>query len=207
MKKRIATLKRIVSLLLSGMLVLSLSSCKGTPTDREEPFYYETVYCTDVQATTEIAVVDGKLYCKWLDVQYDENGIRYETERIDVIENIAESLEWKRVSIQCEVEMDMPFSSKAHIYPSRGSEMVISYFDKVYTYPLYEEIGRFAVLTDEHNNFYLLDTETGTQIDLQLNLEDWRSFATDNTNYFAILSAFADGECKHQIRIYTLSQN
>ncbi len=187
--KKIATLERIVSVLLSGMLVLSLSSCKGTPIDREEPFYYETVYCTDVQATTEIAVVDGKLYCKWLDVQYDENGIRYETERIDVIENIAESREWKRVSIQCE------------------AEMVISYFDKVYTYPLYEEIGRFAVLTDEHNNFYLLDTETGSQIDLQLNLEDWRSFATDNTNYFAILSAFADGECKHQIRIYTLSQN
>lgn len=207
MKKRIATLKRIVSVLLSGMLVLSLSSCKGTPADREEPFYYETVYCTDVQATTEIAVVDGKLYCKWLDVQYDENGIRYDTERIDVIENIAESREWKRVSIQCEAEMDMPFSSKAHIYPSREAEMVISYFDKVYTYPLYEEIGRFAVLTDEHNDFYLLDTETGTQIDLQLNLEDWRSFATDNTNYFAILSAFADGECKHQIRIYTLSQN
>lgn len=47
-------------------------------------------------------MVDGKLYCKWLDVQYDEDGIRYDSERIDVIENIAESREWKRVSMQCE---------------------------------------------------------------------------------------------------------
>lgn len=183
-------MKRLILVVLMIFSLVLLTSCKGSAVDSETPFHYETVYCTDVQATTEIAVVDGKLYCKWLDVQYDENGIRYDTERIDVIENIAESREWKRVSIQYE------------------AEKVVSYFDKVYTYhPLYEKIGRYVVLTDEHNDFYLLDTETDTQTDLKLNLEDWRRFATDNENYFAVLSAFADGECKHQIRIYTLGKN
>ena len=182
-------MKKLISILLTICSLFLLTSCKNGLTDSKTPFSYETVYCTDVQASTEIAVVDGKLYCKWLDVQYDENGICYDTERIDVIENIAKSREWKRVSLQCEAEKVMP------------------YFNKVYTYPLYEEIGRFAVLTDEYNDFYLLDTETGTQIDLQLNMEDWRRFATDHKTYFAVLSAFADGECKHQIRIYTLNKN
>ncbi len=182
-------LKRIVSVLLSGILVLLFTSCKGASFGGEAPFYYETVNCIDMSATTEIAMVDGKLYCKWLEEQYDENGVRYDKERIDVIENIVKSREWKRVSKQSEVEKVMP------------------YFDKVYTYPLRVEIGRFAVLTDEHNDYYILDTETGIQKDLELNLVDWRRFATDNKNYFAVLSAFSDGENKCEIRIYTLNQN
>lgn len=191
-KKRIIILKRIISVLLSGTLVLPLPSCKNAPVDDGTQFHYETIYCTDVQATTEIAVVDGKLYCKWLDVQYDESGMRYDTERIDVIENIAKSREWERVSIPNE------------------AEIAISNFDIVYTYPLYEEIGGFAVVTDEHNDFYLLNTETGIQTDLELNLEDWRRFSTDHKMYFAVLSAYAvtvNGEYVHEIRYYKLDGN
>lgn len=76
--------------------------------------------------------------------------------------------------------------------------------------PLYEEIGRFVVYTDEHNDFYLMDTETDRRTNLQLNLEDWRRFSTDHKTYFAFLSAFSitvDGEFVNEIRYYELIEN
>ena len=188
-------MRRRIALFLVVVLLTYCCSCgitfKTIEGKGEMPFYYETVYCNDVQATTRIAVVDGKLYCKWLDMQYDEDGIQHDTEHIDVIDNIETSRTWERLSIQSE------------------SETVVSVFDKAYNYPIYEKIGRFIVLTDEYNHFYLLDTETGIRTDLQLSLEDWRMFATDNINCFAVLSAFSvwrDGKYQQEIRMYTLNQ-
>ncbi len=179
-------MEKIISLffaLMVGVLTFSLTSCKEASV---EPFDYETVYCKEQQASTEIAMVDGKLYCKWLEECVDEQGVSYDVEHVDVMDVAAGKREWKRLSESDEIQAAM------------------LYFDK----PVNYEIGKYTVYLDEHNDYYLLDAETNTKTNLQLNLVDWRRFATDNTMYFAVLSAFGSAEYDGvEIRIYKLNQN
>ena len=194
MKNRVHRRKRLAAVLLSGLLVLSLSSCQQASVENAMPFYYATVYapCSIRGYLPEIAIMDGKLYHQWYEESYDTYGGVQGVERVDVLD-MEKPSEWQRVTDADEIERVNTEIRDIESYS-----------------PLYEGIGRFVVSTDEHNDFCLLDTETGTQTDLRLNLEDWRRFSTDHETCFAVLSAFAvtvDGEFVNEIRYYKLNQD
>lgn len=203
------TLRRIAALLLCSTL-LFVAGCDvpkkkqaGIPPSDSEvsatirphslaPFRCETIY---VPASVrgwlpEIAVVDDQLYYLWSEASRADDGGTTD-EHLDVMD-MAEDSAWRRVSDEDEEER-----LKAKLRAENQNYN-----------PLYEEIGRFVVYTDEHNDFYLVDTETDRRTNLQLNLEDWRRFSTDHETYFAVLSAFVitvDGEFANEIRYYELN--
>ena len=201
-------MKRWIALLLCTALLLAVTGCDapkkqqgGTPPSDNEvseiirphslaPFRCGTVYVpSSVRGwLPEIAVVDDKLYYLWCEADGETAD-----EHLDVMDMSTDSA-WRRVTDENEVER---IKTKLRTENTNYS-------------PLYEEIGRFVVYTDEHNDFYLMDTETDRRTNLQLNLEDWRRFSTDHKTYFAFLSAFSitvDGEFVNEIRYYELNEN
>ncbi len=205
-------MKRWIALLLGTALLLAVAGCgapkkqqAGTPPSDSEasetirphslaPFRCETVYVpSSVRGwLPEIAVVDDQLYYLWAEASSEDDGRKTE-EHLDVM-NMATDSAWRRMSDENEVErIKTELRTESQSYN-----------------PLYEEIGRFVVYSDEHNDFYLMDTETDRRMNLQLNLEDWRRFSTDHKTYFAFLSAFSitvDGEFVNEIRYYELNGN
>ena len=205
-------MKRWIALLLCTALLLAVTGCDapkkqqgGTPPSDSEasetirphslaPFRCGTVYVpSSVRGwLAEIAVVDDQLYYLWAEASSEDDG-RTTDEHLDVMD-IATDGAWRRVSDEDEKERVM---TKLRTENTNYS-------------PLYEEIGRFVVYTDEHNDFDLMDTKTDRRTNLQLNLEDWRRFSTDHKTYFAFLSAFVitvDGEFVNEIRYYELNEN
>lgn len=205
-------MKRWIALLLCTVLLLVVTGCGapkkqqgGTPPSDNEvseiirphslaPFRCETVYVpSSVRGwLPEIAVVDDQLYYLWAEASNEDDG-RTTDEHLDVM-NMTTDSEWRRVLDENEKER---FKVKLHTENQIDN-------------PLYEEVGRFVVYSDEHNDFYLMDTETDRRTNLQLNLEDWRRFSTDHKTYFAFLSAFSitvDGEFVNEIRYYELNEN
>lgn len=203
--------RRIAVLLLSGVLLLS-AGCGMSKKKQPEilsldsevsastrphslaPFRCETIYVpvSERGQLPEIAVVNDRLYYLWSQASGADDD-RTIDEHLDVM-NMAADSEWKRVSNEDEKEQ---FITKLRTENTNYS-------------PLYEKVGRFAVYTDEHNDFYLVDTENERRTNLQLNLENWRRFSTDHETYFAVLSAFVitvEGEFVNEIRYYELNEN
>ena len=203
--------RRIAGLLLSGVLLLS-AGCGMSKKKQPEilsldsevsastrphslaPFRCETIYVpvSERGQLPEIAVVNDRLYYLWSQASGADDD-RTIDEHLDVM-NMAADSEWKRVSNEDEKEQ---FITKLRTENTNYS-------------PLYEKVGRFAVYTDEHNDFYLVDTENERRTNLQLNLENWRRFSTDHETYFAVLSAFVitvEGEFVNEIRYYELNEN
>lgn len=145
---------------------------------------YIVITCNEVQARTKISVVDGTVYCMWVDVTYNTEGRDSETYVLDAFENGS----WKNISKQENEFIGSP------------------YFEKTYKYPLCEKVGDKIIYTDSNNDFYLLNTSNKEIYDLKMNLEDWRAFATDNENVFAVLSSATNGKGETEIRIYDISK-
>lgn len=184
-------MKRISAIILATFILLVCSSC-GSVTNTIEnnnkiedvKLEYIVTTCNEVQARTKISVVDGTLYCMWVDVAYNDEGRDSETYVLDAFENGS----WKNI---CKQENEF-----------EGSP----YFEKTYEYPLCERVGNKIFYTDPDNNCYLLDTLNGKIYDLEMNLGEWRAFATDNENAFAVLSACTNGYGETEIRIYDISK-
>lgn len=163
----------------------NLSEQKATSQGDRMQVDYISTKCKDTQVSTKISVVDGKVYRFWTDVTKGEEGFYSEYSYIlDVFENGS----WKNISTSQKENDDG------------------GYFDKVYKYPLNEKVGNKTVYTDDKNDFYLRDENGGKPLDLGLNLENWRAFATDGESVFAVLSATADKNCEHEIRIYDITK-
>ncbi len=191
MKKSI----KIFAVLFSVVIVLTFCSCKAkpapisssyTPVLKEyniNPLNYYSVYCTDNMASTEIAVNGEKIYCKWL----DNNDL----EHISVVENIIAKKDWTHLSQQDEID-------------------VASTYFKNYNYqPLKENIGECLLYTDKSNDFYITDIDADITYALEMNLADWRRFATNNTDTFAFLSAepiLIDNEQLYEVRVYKIEK-
>lgn len=185
-------MKRISAIILATFILLVCSSCGSVTNTIENNNKIEDVKlehivttCNEVQAHTKISVVDGTLYCMWVDVAYNDEGRDFETYVLDAFENGS----WK------------------NIYKQENEFEGSPYFEKTYEYPLCERVGDKIIYTDPDNNFYLLDTLNGKIYDLEMNLGEWRAFATDNENVFAVLSASTNGYGKSEIRIYDISKN
>lgn len=178
----------IIVLLLNVLIICS--SCESQKNAIESKnvnsvkLNYITTECKEVQARTKISVIDGTVYCMWVDVAYNDEGRENETYVLDVFENGS----WKNISRQ-ENEFE-------------GSP----YFEKTYVYPLCEKIGDKIIYTDSNNDLYIFDTLNKGIYDLKINLEDWRAFATDNKNVFAVLSSATNDKGGAEIRIYDISK-
>ena len=193
--------KRVVAIVLSVLVLFVVSSCgfaedtldstdkttqkPSDSTDKSSDFKpsYVTTTCKSTQWREKISVVDGKVYRMWVDVKYNDVARDSETFYLDVYDNGS----WKNISVQEEKEFT-------------GAP----YFDKTYTYPLYEKVGDKIIYTDPKNDFYILDFSAQKSYDLEMNLEDWRAFATDGESVFAVLSAFANRDGEAEIRIYDI---
>lgn len=186
---------KIFAILFSGVIMLTFCSCKAkpdpisssyTPVPKEyniNPLNYYSVYCTDNMASTEIAVNGEKIYCKWL----DNNDL----EHISVIENIIAKSDWTLLSQQDEIDV------------------ALTYFKNYNYQPLKENIGECLLYTDKSNDFYITDIDADITYDLQMNLADWRRFATNNTDTFAFLSAepiLIDNEQLYEVRVYKIEK-
>lgn len=182
---------KIFAVLFLVVIVLTFCSCKAnqapisssyTPVLKEyniNPLNYYSVYCTDNMASTEIAVNDGKIYCKWLDND--------DQEHVSVIENIIAKQDWTHLSQQDEINI------------------ALTYFKNYNYQPLKENIGECLLYTDKNNNFFITDIDANITYDLRMNLEDWRRFATNNNDIFAFLSTepiLIDNEWLYEVRVY-----
>ena len=191
MKKAI----KVFAVLFSIIVVSTFCSCKAKPTSVSSsytpvlkeyninPLNYYSVFCTDNMASTEIAVNDGKIYCKWLD--------NNDQEHISVIENIITKQDWTQLSQQDEIDA------------------ALTYFKNYNYQPLKEKIGECLLYTDKNNDFFITDIDADITYDLQMNLADWRRFATNNTDTFAFLSAepiFINNESLYEVRVYKIEK-
>ena len=183
-------MKRILTIILIVLVLLCCSSCDFATNTIENnktedvKLKYIIATCNETQARAKISVIDGTVYCMWVDVIYNDEGREYETYVLDVFENGS----CKNISRQ-ENEFE-------------GSP----YFEKTYVYPLCEKIGDKIIYTDSNNDFYIFDTLNKGVYDLKINLEDWRAFATDNKNVFAVLSSATNDKGEAEIRIYDISK-
>lgn len=66
-------------------------------------------------------------------------------------------------------------------------------------------MGDKIIYTDTNNDFYILDNSTQERYNLEINLQDWRAFATDGKSVFSVLSSFANKDGEAEIRIYYIS--
>ncbi len=172
-------MKKLVAFL---MLVCLLTGCGATPSDIQYQPYdkpYIQTYCTDLRATTEIAVKDGKVYCAY-----------YETNDSDYVIDVFEDNEWHRVEAVTGSLFDHP------LFRARASYS-----------PLHETIGDHTLYSSEDHTLYLASNRDNIHFDLGWGAEDWRRVATDHENTFAVLSAqmfTVDGKQKAELRIYTI---
>ncbi len=180
-------MKKLISIILILTFFTYLCGCQKPQTDKNKAHIGEINYIIterpETQARTKIAVYDGKVYCMWVDVKYNNEGRTSETYVLDVFENGG----WKNVSKQ-----DNDFSDSP-------------YFEKSFKFPLNEKIGNKTVYTNSVGDFYIYDDINKETYDLKINLKEWRMFATDNENVFAVLSAYANKDSNSEIRIYSIS--
>lgn len=180
---------KILSIVLFLNLLIFCCSCdssRGTINNNKEnpdTLKYISTKCPDIQARTKISVIDGKVYCMWVDVKYNNEGRTSETYVLDMFENGG----WKNISKQDNDFNDSP------------------YFEKSFKFPLNEKIGNKTVYTNSVGDFYIYDDINKETYDLKINLKEWRMFATDNENVFAVLSAYATKDSNSEIRIYNIS--
>lgn len=189
MKKTI----KLFTVLLSVVVMLTFCSCETKPAPISSsndpvvkeyninPLNYYLVYCTDNMATTEIAINDQIIYCKWL----DDN----DQEHVSVIENIIEKQDWTHLSQQDEIDI------------------ALTYFKNYNYQPFKENVGECLLYTDKNNDFFITDIDADITYNLQMNLTDWRRFATNNTDTFAFLSAepiVIDNKQLYEVRVYKI---
>jgi hypothetical protein len=179
--------KKLISIILILTLFTYLCGCQKPQTYNHKENISEINYIVterpETQARTKISVIDGKVYCMWVDVKYNNEGRTSETYVLDVFENGG----WKNVSKQVNDFNDSP------------------YFEKSFKFPLNEKIGNKTVYTNSVGDFYIYDDINKETYDLKINLKEWRMFATDNENVFAVLSAYATKDSNSEIRIYNIS--
>ncbi len=188
---------KIFAVLFLIVIMLTCCSCKTrplttsssyTPVLKEydiSPLNYYSVYCPDNKATTEIAINGEKIFCKWLDDNYQEH--------VSVIENIAsQHREWVNITEQDEIDT------------------ALTHF-KTYDYhPLNEKVGECIVYTDKDNNFYISDVDADITYDLGINLENWRRFSTNGNNMYAFLSCestLVGRKYMHEVRVYKIEKH
>lgn len=194
-----ATFVKILLFFCLFTILFSFSACKSNPDSKPgsstsapilteyniSPLNYYSIYCTDNKASTEIAVNDDKIYCKWLD--------NNDQEHISVIENIySQNREWVMITQQSNLDD------------------ALTYFKNYNYQSLKEKVGECIVYTNKNNDFYITDTTADITYDLGINLEKWRRFATNNTNIFAFLSCepiLADREWMYEVRVYIIEKH
>ena len=180
-------MKKLISIILILTLFTYLCGCQNPQTDNHKENISKINYMVterpETQARTKISVIDGKVYCMWVDVKYNNEGRTSETYVLDMFENGG----WKNISKQDNDFNDSP------------------YFEKSFKFPLNEKIGNKTVYTNSVGDFYIYDDINKETYDLKINLKEWRMFATDNENVFAVLSAYATKDSNSEIRIYNIS--
>ena len=174
-------MKKLCVLLL---LLCLLTGCASPQSQPEYKPYIGAVvetYCPEHQASTEIAVKDGQVYCAYLeDVDGKEQYV------LDVFENNT----WQRVETVTMSVYDHPL-----------------FLNRLSYDPLKETVGKHTLYTDEKYTLYLNEQGSNVHYELFGGGEGLRRVATDRQNTVAVLTSDMiniDGVPMAKLYIYTL---
>ena len=166
----------LVLCLLTGCAVLP-SQTAYNPYDKP----YTETYRPERQASTGIAVKDGKVYCAYL---ADVDG--KEAYAIDVFEKN----EWQREETATTSIYDHPLFCERLSYD-----------------PLNETVGRYTLYTDEEYRMFICEKDSRIRYELPGGGEGIRRVATDHQNTITVLTSettMVDGISMAKIYVITL---
>lgn len=174
-------MKKLCALLLLLCLLTGCTSPQSQPEYKPYDKPFIETYRPEHQASTGIAVKDGKVYCAYL-----ANVGGKELYVIDVFKNNI----WQRVEAVTTSIYDHPLFGESLSYDS-----------------MKETVGNYTLYTDEKYTIYLNEQNSNVHYELSGGEAGLRRVATDHQNTVAVLTSETtniDGVPMAKLYIYTL---